>query len=292
VGARSQMLRIGWTPPFGGYLEEQVRVLQNQSYAYVLGPFPQPPPYRHYYDLTLRYSRPWNDLTVGGEVDVGRDVFDKSFSRISAFVRYGGDARTRDDGAEDTDTERSETERSETERSETERSETERSAASGHRVEVFVDAGANANKLRIDLEKGLPIETTNVEFGAHFALGARRAVSENNDLGARIEVDTDVDGHMLLGARILDYRYRFGDHFALGAFAGAARYNLVTPAYSLYGGIGAQWRNILPKWDIGTDFRYAQNVARDHVLATDVQGVRPDSFYKIESETLYITRRF
>jgi hypothetical protein len=101
-----------------------------------------------------------------------------------------------------------------------------------------------------------------------------------------------VDGHTLIGVRALDYRCRFGDHFAMSAFAGVARYNLATPAYSLYAGLGAQWRNILPKWDVGADFRHAQNVARDHVLATDTQGVRPDSFYKIESVTLYLTRRF
>jgi hypothetical protein len=274
VGARSQMLRVGWTPPFGGYLEERVRMLQNQSYAYVVVPslFGPPPPYHHYYDFMVRYTHPWKDLTVGGEVEAGHDVYGQSFSRISGFVRYGGDERTRDDGAED--------------------EETERSDASPHRVELFVDAGANANRVRIDLEKGLPIETTNVEFGPHFALGARRAVSENNDLGARVELDGDVDGHTLIGVRALDYRYRFGNHFAMSAFAGVARYNLATPAYSLYAGLGAQWRNILPKWDVGADFRYAQNVARDHVLATDIQGVRPDSFYKIQSLTLYLTRRF
>jgi hypothetical protein len=274
VGARSQMVRIGWTPPFGGYLEEQVRMLQNQNYSYVLAPalFGQPPPYTHYWQFMARYSRPWKDLTVGAEVDAGRDVFDKSFSRISAFVRYGGDARTRDDGVED--------------------EETERSDADSHGVEIFVDAGANANQVKINLEPSLPVETTKIEFGPHIAFGARRAVSANNDLGVRIEIDGDVDGHNLIGARFLDYRYRFGDHFALGAFVGVDRYNLATPAYSLYGGVGAQWRNILPKWDVGTDFRYAQNVARNHVLPTDIQGVRPDSFYKIESQTLYITRRF
>ena len=32
VGARSQMLRVGWEPPFGGYLEERVRTLANQTY--------------------------------------------------------------------------------------------------------------------------------------------------------------------------------------------------------------------------------------------------------------------
>ncbi len=60
----------------------------------------------------------------------------------------------------------------------------------------------------------------------------------------------------------------------------------------MYAGLGAQWRNILPKWDLGIDFRYAQNVARDHLLASDPQGPRPDSFYKIETGLLYLSRRF
>ena len=83
VGARSQSLRIGWEPPFGGYLEERVRTLINLIYGEY--------PYRHYLDVTVRYSRPWKDLTIGGEVLAGHDVFDKSFTRLSAFVRYGGD---------------------------------------------------------------------------------------------------------------------------------------------------------------------------------------------------------
>jgi hypothetical protein len=276
VGARSQMLRVGWTPPFGGYLEERVRFLVNQNYhdiqALSVNAGVIPPAYHHYYDLMVRYSHPWKDLTLGGEVDAGRDVFGKSFTRLSGFVRYGGDEHTRDDGSPDEETEDSE--------------------QSEHGAELFVDAGVNANRIRIDLEQGLPITTTKLAYGPHFGLGARRAVSDKNDLGVRMEVDGNVDGHLLIGARALDYRYRFTEHFALGAFAGVARYNLATPAYSLYAGVGTQWRNILPKWDLGLDFRYAQNVARNHVLATDIQGARPDSFYKIESGTLYITRRF
>jgi hypothetical protein len=258
-------------------LEERVRTLANQSYHYFVPGFVNsgtfaPPDYHHYYDLTVRYTHPWKDLTLGGEVEAGRDVFGKSFSRLSGFVRYGGDEHTRDDDSPD--------------------EETEASDQIEHGTELFVDAGVNANKLRIDLEKGLPITTTKIAYGPHLGFGARRAVSEKNDLGVRIELDQNVDGHTLLGARALDYRHRFTDHFALGLFAGVARYDLATPAYSLYGGLGGQWRNILPKWDLGVDFRYAQNVARNHVLATDVQGVRPDSFYKIESGTLYLTRRF
>jgi hypothetical protein len=275
VGARSQMLRIGWTPPFGGYLEERVRTLANQTYSAIVpgsvNSGAPAPPYHHYYDLTVRYTRPWKDLTLGGEVDAGRDVFGKSFSRLSGFVRYGGDEHTRDDGSSE--------------------EETAGSGQSERGTELFVDAGMNANKLRIDLNKILPITSTQIAYGPHFGFGARRAVSQKNDLGVRIELD-QVDGHALLGARALDYRHRYTEHFALNMFAGVARYDLATPAYSLYGGLGGQWRNILPKWDVGADFRYAQNVARNHVLATDVQGGRPDSFYKIESGTLYLTRRF
>jgi hypothetical protein len=264
LGARSQMLRVGWEPPFGGYLEERVRTLVNQTY----GVFP----YQHYLDVTVRYSRPWNDVTVGGEVLAGHDVYGKSFSRISGFVRYGGTQHTRDYDAVDDDESGATT---------------EDPAGS----ELFIDAGANAAKVKIDLQKGVPITTSNVGFGPHFAVGARRAVSENNDLGVRVEFD-EVQSRSLIGVRPLDYRYRFGESFAMGGYLGAARYDLATPAYGLFGGINAQWRNVLPKWDLGADFRFYQNIARNHVLPSDPMGVRPDSFYKVESLIGYITRRF
>jgi hypothetical protein len=276
VGARSQMLRIGWLPPFGGYLEEQVHVVANQTYyggdTRTFIPGVPAFPYHHYYDFAVRYSRPWNGLTVGGEAMEGRDVFGKSFTRLSGFVRYGGDSRTRDadeyDGGEEQATP---------------------GAPKG--TEVFVDAGGNANRVKADLQKGLAVTTTNTQFGPHFALGARRAVSEHNDLGVRAEID-EVDKHSLIQFRALDYRYRFDGPLALGIFAGVARYNLQTPATSMYAGLGLQWRNVLPGWDIDSDFRYGQNLARDHVLASDPQGVRPESFYKIESLTFYISRHF
>jgi hypothetical protein len=275
VGARSQMLRVGWEPPFGGYLEERIRTLANQSYyggdlrqySPAVGAFP----YHRYYDVTVRYSRPWKDVTIGGEAFGGRDVDGKSFSRLSGFVRYGGDARTRDDGSLDEDS--------------------YAGAPTERHAEVFVDAGLNVNKVRADLEPGIPTTTSQLAVDPHIGVGARRAVSANNDLGVRVELD-EVDGHALIGVRALDYRYRFSDDFAAGLFFGAARYDLATPAYSVYFGFGGLWRNILPKWDLGLDLRHAQNVARDHVLASDPQGVRPDSFYKIDTALLYLSRRF
>ena len=145
--------------------------------------------------------------------------------------------------------------------------------------------------MRTDLDKSLPITTSKVLFSPHVAAGVRRTVSDNNDWGARVELDR-VDGHLLIGVRPIDYRHRFGEHVALSLFAGIDRYDLATPAYGIYGGIGPEWRNILPKWDLGVDFRYSQNIARNHVLPTDIHGIRPDSFYKIQSVIGYVTRRF
>jgi hypothetical protein len=275
VGARSQMLRIGWEPPFGGYLEERVRTLVNQNYyggdQRGYSPLFTPFPYHHYYDFTVRYSRPWRGVTIGAEILGGRDIYGKSFSRLSGFVRYGGDEHTRDDGSLDEDS--------------------YSGAPPAHGAERFVDVGINLNKIRTDLEPGIPVTSSGWGVDPHFGLGVRRAVSANNDLGVRVEVD-EVQGHSLIGVRAIDYRYRFTDSFALGLFAGATRYDAATPAYSVYFGAGGLWRDIFPKWDLGLDLRHAQNVARDHLLATDPQGARPETFYKIETALLYLSRRF
>lgn len=279
VGARSQMLRIGWEPPFGGYLEARARTLANQGYyggdsrQYSPGQ-PLPFPYHHYYDLSLSYSRPWNGLTLGAQATAGRDVDGDSFTRLAAFVRYGGDAHSHDDGAT---------------------GEEDGDAGPDHPgAEWFVDAGVNASQVRTDPGPPNPINTSSVGFGPHFGLGARRAVSANNDLGVRLELD-QVDGHSLIGVRPIDYRHRYGDAFALSLFGGVDRYDVATPAYSVYFGVGAQWRNVLPglpNWDLGLDLRYGQNIARDKVLPTDVSANRPDTFYKIASGVLYISRHF
>ncbi|MGH8285440.1 MAG: hypothetical protein ACRETT_06705, partial [Steroidobacteraceae bacterium] len=190
------------------------------------------------------------------------------FSRIAAFFRYSPRVGSLAALIEDIDT-----------------------RASDVGAEIFVDAGVNANEVRIDLDDNIPRSTTDVEIAPHFAFGVRRAVTAHSDVGARIELD-EIDGHTLLSARAVDYRYRFDGPLALTGFLGAARYDLATPAYGLYLGLGAQLRNVVPHWDIGLDLRYAVKVARDDLLASDPLGGRPDSFYDIASTTLYVTRRF
>jgi hypothetical protein len=261
--ARSNMVRLGWDATFGGLLELRYRTLQNENY--------QLPHYQRYYEYTLGYSRPWKGMVVGGEVDYGHDSFGARFSRVAGFIRYddvhsGLGAAMADalrDGAE----------------------------SNRPTGEIFVAAGARRYQLTVDLENSGDKVTEPQKTGYHFAIGARRAVSEHNDLGTRVEVE-DIGGHSLVGVRLVDYRYRFNGPIALDAFLGAARYALATPAYGFYYGVGAEWRNVLPGWDVGIDYRYDDTIARDHLLPTDPQGPRPDSFYYVSGAILSVSYHF
>jgi hypothetical protein len=264
VGARSAMARLGWRPGFGGTFTLRGRVLENASYTAAN--------YEHGYDLTLSYARPVGAISVGGEIYAGRDVFGEDFSRIAAFVRYAPDFAASGRGFDAAPVEG-----------------IARSRADG--AELFVDAGVNANEVTVDLDDSITRATTDREVAAHFGLGARRQVTARQDLGVRVEYD-DIGGHALLGVRALDYRYRFRGPIALTGFIGAARYDLATPAYGVYVGAGAQWRNLAPRLDLSLDLRYASKVARDHLVAGDLVGGRGDSFYDITSAALYLSYRF
>jgi hypothetical protein len=262
VGGHSNMLRIGFEPLFTGRLELTLRTLQNDSYYSAV-------PYTRMYMGTLMYSYPLKDYLVGSQIDYGRDVFGQHYTRVGAFLRFGnalhgeggqadeGGSYTRPDGAE-----------------------------------FHVDAGAAASRIVADITSNTPRIYSGTGYGPHLSVGARRAVSEHQDLGAALEGD-DVHGHSLFSARIIDYRYRIGNAAALNLFLGAARYAAATPAYGFYYGAGLQWRDVLPKWDVGADFRYASKVDRVRSLPSDPQGgYRPDAYYDISLVTLYVSRKF
>ena len=143
--------------------------------------------------------------------------------------------------------------------------------------------------IRLD---GSPAHTESLGIAPHFAIGARRAVSERSDLGVRAEID-DIDGDMLFSVRALDYRYRFRNPLALSVFLGASRLDLATPAYGYYYGAGVQWRNLLRDVDVGLDLRYGDKIARDKLLPSDPPSTkRPDSFYDLTGATLSLSYRW
>ena len=256
VGAQIHMLRLGWEPPFGGYLQAQARTVANESYG--------ANDYERGYDVGLSYSRALYGFTAGAEVLAGRDVFGESFSRVAGFVRFG------DQWAGDVGGEWAE------------------DVVRPNGAELFVDAGINFSELSIRLD-GSPASTKSLGAAAHFAIGARRAVSQRSDLGVRAEID-DIDGDMLFSVRALDYRYRFRSPLAVSLFVGASRLDLATPAYGYYYGAGVQWRNLLRGVDVGLDLRYGDKIARDKLLPSDPPSVkRPDSFYDLTGATLSVS---
>jgi len=260
VGAQSHMLRLSWGPSAGGDLELRYRTLANQAYT--------APRYRRAHEAGLRYIRPWQHWLLGGEVLGGRDVFGDGFVRVGVFANLAagedvaGGFAGNPPGRDEPDA-----------------------------TEIFVLGGINTHRVRIDLADSIPRRTTSPAASPHIAIGARRAAGDRLDVGARLEFD-DIDGRLLISARAVDLRYRTDGPLAFGVFAGAARYDLATPAYGLYGGAGASWRDIASGWDLGLEIRYAMKVARDRLLASDPDDERPDAFYDIASATLSLSRRF
>lgn len=157
-------------------------------------------------------------------------------------------------------------------------------------AEVFVDVGASA--LRIEAKIANQDEkTSDSSGGLHLGVGLRRALSGGNDIGVRLELD-DADSDLLLAIRALDYRFNLSERLAVGAFFGAARLDLATPAYGYYLGGSLQVKDVLPSWDLGIDLKLGDKVARDNLLPTDPQGGSRDNFYDVAGLSIYLSRRF
>ena len=261
VGAQSHSLRIGWMPSFGGRFELRYRTLANEDYSAV--------DYEREHDLALRYSRSSHQFVYGAEVEVGRDVFGEHFGRVGGFLRLvpgepelGGASVA-----------------------------AERSDLSG-RVQVFVDGGVNVTRLKFNpSDKGATPERNVTTTGPHVAIGVRGSVSERSDFGTRVELDA-IDGSTLIGVRAIDYRYRVGEKVAFSFFAGAARYGVATAAYGYYGGVGAQWRDVVSGVDLNLDVRASDKIARDALLPSDPASVWGDVLYQLYSANLYLSYRF
>ncbi|MCB1624061.1 MAG: hypothetical protein KDI32_05710 [Pseudomonadales bacterium] len=260
VGGQSQMLRVGWQPRFGGDLEFRYRTLANERYSGF--------DYQRSHELSLTYSRRIADFSIGAELQGGRDVYGESWSRAAAFFRYTGSERGVAGWLDDT---------------------ADTIAKNG--AELFAAAGVAANRVRIDLDEGA-VNTTDARASPHLAFGMRRPAGVRGNVGARIEFD-EVDGRTMIGVRAVDYHYQLADRLAVGGFLGAARYDLATPAYGIYFGVGAEWRDVMPGWSAGVDLKYAAKVARDRVLPSEVgQFERVDAFYDVAGASAYLMRRF
>jgi hypothetical protein len=136
-------------------------------------------------------------------------------------------------------------------------------------------------------------DTTAYEASYHFGVGARRAVSARNDLGVRLELD-EVADRSLVSFRALDYRFRVNRKLALGAFLGVGRYDLTLDAHGYYFGAGVQYRDLLPGWDVGLDYRRYDKLDRDKGLASDPESNPglPRRYIDLDGVSLYMSKRW
>lgn len=265
LGGDSQMVRVGWHLSSGDYLQGTYRRLQMDERWDFSNPSRA---YESLHLLGLAYFTSWQEHPIRVELDVGRDVYGDSFGRISAAFDFARTAqrsgRVASEVVENTNT------------------------------EVFVDVGLQYSRVReFLLLQFKQRDTTSFETNYHIGFGARRRVSQRNDLGVRLELDR-VHGFDLVSVRALDYRFRWGQNIALGASFGVGRYDIELPAWGYYLGAGVQYRNLFPDWDLTLDYRHYDKMTRDKGLPSDPESNPglPRRVIDVHGLGLFISKRW
>ncbi len=265
IGGHSAMLRGGWQLPNGAYAQATYRTLALDERWAFANPHR---PYETMHLLGVGYFTSWNGFAVRAQVEGGRDVFGESFARVSAAFDFARNASRLGSGG------------------------FEPSPSSD--TEIFVDAGLQYSRVReyplLSYQKRV---TSSFEPDYHFGIGARRRVSQRNDIGVRLELD-GMHGHSLMSLRAVDYRFRLGKQLALGAFFGVGRYDIELPAYGYYFGAGMSYRDLLPGWDLNFDYRHYDKITRDKGLPSDPESNpgMPRRAIDIDGFGLFVSKRW
>jgi hypothetical protein len=269
AGGQSHMLQLNWERDSGAAYTFTYRTSLNAAYT---GQH-----YRRAHLLSWAVTGPWHRVELGGKVELGRDMYGAGLARLSGTLSFTGDASSSLPQSHY--------------RKEGDSAENAAAPTTVPRVERFVEAGVMAGKLIYEQDfESIPTRTTH-ETGAHYGIGVRRSVSEHSDYGARLELD-QLHGHSLISLRALDYRYRMGSKLAVSGFFGFSRYDTLSPAHGYYMGAGAQWRNVMPGWDLNFDMRYADRIVRKKITPGEITIDWPNEFYTLVGGALYLSRRF
>lgn len=265
IGGRTHMLRLGWQLPNGDYAQARYRMLDlDPRWAFTN----TERPYSTMQMLGIEYATEWKGHAVNAHLEVGEDIFGDSFARVGAAFDFASMPQSsRYDSVEE-----------------------ERSTG----TELFLDAGAQYSSAReIVWLATHRSENTDYEVNYHFGMGARRPVGSRHDLGVRLELD-EVADRTLVSVRALDYRFRLNRKLAVGAFFGVGRYDLTLDAHGYYMGGGVQYRDLLPGWDIGLDYRYYDKLDRDKGLPSDPESNPglPRRYVDIHGISFYVSKRW
>lgn len=268
IGGDSQMATVGWRRNRNQSWRAIYRTMTLKQ-AWARDDVPRP--YERAHSLAVSLSTYWQGFPLDLEVSAGQDVFSDSYARVQASIDLVARERPRSDTYDDA------------------------VAAGNGDVSFFVDVGANRSKTRKLLLFPEPAEPAVETTAMHVGVGVRRPVSRRNDLGVRLEID-DIDDNTMLSLRALDYRFRFSSRFALNAFFGAARYDYGLATTGYYWGAGLQLTDVLPKWDVGVDFRHHEKLNRDKTLPSDppipTPQTHPRIYIDVDGMAVYVSRRW
>lgn len=267
VGGWSALLQAGYRTTSGKYWRASYRTLDFvESRGFQTLP---EYPYEQLHEISLQYSSQWRGFPVSAELVAGRDALGESFGRLMGTfdLSMGRSFRLLES--------------------------VPRQAVPGKDIELYLQVGANSSDVYQILSGPEPDSWTGESTGYHLAAGARRQVSAKGDLGVGLEFD-GIDGRSMVSVRALDYRYRATTHFAVNGFLGVGRYDRDAPAYGWYAGAGLQWRNLLPQWDLGFDWRSYDKLSRNRVASGDPSPVidRPRIHFNVQGWTLSLSRHF
>ncbi|MGC3982709.1 MAG: capsule assembly Wzi family protein [Steroidobacteraceae bacterium] len=267
VGGRSHVLQAGWQASPQDYWQATYRMLMfTESNGFRTSSVD----YQHGHELAVRYSTAWRGHDISAQLTAGQDVLGDKFVRVSSSLGLLSQSNPSSGGYASDDTD------------------------GDGETELFVDVGQNVSKAYERISFYYPNAWTPVHKSYHVGVGARRPVSERSDLGFRLELDK-VAGRELLSVRALDYRYRLTKHLAASGFIGAGRYDFGAPAFGWYLGAGTQWMNVIPKWDVGFDWRHYDKLTRNRVLSTDYPYDEKSLVrihFDISGYALYVSRHF
>lgn len=266
VGGWSAQMQVGYRSSSGDYWRAGYRTLDFVTSVgfQTLPEFP----YRPLHEASLQYSRQWRGFPVSAELTVGRDALGESFGRLMGAIDLAMSREFRMGES------------------------IARNATVPDGIEFYVNVGATNSRVFQILSEPESNAWTPRGTGYHFGAGVWRQISAKGDLGVGFELD-DVDDHLMVSLRALDYRYRLTSRIAVNGFLGVGRYHWGAPAHGWYMGADVQWRNVLPRWDVGVSGRYYDKLSRNRVLPGDPSLVsdRPRMHFDIEAVTLYFSRR-
>jgi hypothetical protein len=267
ITGSGHMFRAGLRMDSGDYLQASYRTLR---FGDVLGVSLAPPDsYQPLHQISFNYSTTWQGHSVDAGIYGGRGALQGAYGGISATFDLATVSTLPDVGytaPQQVDSE----------------------------VEFFVDVGANSSQIYDIVISEQRYRLTKSELGYHLGLGVRRPISDQSDLGVRIERDI-VNRESLWSFRAIDYRYRLNRRVAASAFAGVGRYHVGAAAFGYYWGAGAQWLDLAPGWNISVDWRNYDKLSRNRILDSDPQdtsGILPRMHFDISGVSAYISRRF